>query len=507
MPKATDKSKGGTSADEATKVAGDYTLLDDDLFSASGKAEPRGEGGSDTIPMPATGLSTFSGPLADYLSASKKEEEDRRNALESIDLQTQRRINRLRRDRATVTCRDNMPFDDRLKSLLGAFRVGEETGPDAESVRKSKTALAIKCVASEKARNDVVRDIDKRIRSLDDNLSSKKREYFNFLCKELPAREKMWNEARTKEVNLMSEYENLKKKFEGKEDAEIYLEDDTAYERYTLIKEIVQAQKNLEDYQQTGRTPLRERTQASRKRIEAPSADGSDAKKVRVHNSKKKSDFEIIDQASASVTRFCVDWQMTVHGRDIAHSEDATGAPTLPGVNDDPRFVHENQLLSALWPNALKTPSWNSVKPAAEPEDATLDHIHARQSHIIATIQEIQSIQHAHSLAMCNILDAVAAVRLAVARDGQQQEALAKELASAQRATLLGSDPDLKNLPFRSLPQIHEFFKSADRISKLAKYLCTYVKYTNRYAADLNDALLHPDLQQVVYWPGTRLRG
>ncbi len=169
--------------------------------------------------------------------------------------------------------------------------------------------------------------------------------------------------------------------------------------------------------------------------------------------------------------------------------------------------MHENQLLQIIWPNTFKGKPWKvNVPPEdAGSENASVADLFRRQEVILQGIVNVQRVQHLHSLALSTLVDKVAAVR---GKDGSMPEDLAKELKAAQRATLLASDPDLKQLPFKSIASIADFFTHEDRVQKLASYLCTYVPYDKtQYAGNLCRALIHPQLMDIAYWAGRSKRG
>ena len=374
-----------------------------------------------------------------FMGASKKEEAKRRKSLKKLEEKSSRRVKRLQQNQATLTA-GPMTFDERFRSLLRMFNVDRSK---TDLSRQEKTSLAVRLVASDIMRDKFGKAIDSRIHEILNSVLEEKKEFIEFLSREVEKRG-----------------QHVSKKNGGE----------------------------------------------TRKSVEAPKSGDPPAKKVRVHNPKKKPDVDITDTASKNIAKFVMEWQQSAFGN---------APPPLfpPGydepVPNDPKFIHEDQLEAALKPNCLMTQSWNA--PSAPPSvagraDVNLNDIMHRQDEILAAVQQVMQVLHLHSLALTCSAEAVANVRLAVARDGDMQTQLANELEAAQKVTLLASDPDLKELPFRTVAAINNFFLDGKRVAKLIKYLCTYVKFSRRYAADLNAALLHNDLQATVLWAGPQRR-
>ena len=448
--------------------------------------------------------SSFDGKLSAFLKESRLKEERKRQKFNELESASQRHVEALKKKKAVITNSAQMSFDQRFKSLLRAFDVDGERGPNANANRISKTSLAVKCVASEYTREKLGAAIDKKVYEIANNVLEKKRSYYKFLCDELGQRERVWNMARSSQLSMATEYDSLLTRFHDTDPGNLQGDEQADYVKYQLMRDVHEAQKNLQEYKEEETRADKEIRKLNRKRVAAPSKAGSPPKKLRVHDSRRKSEAEVTEQASLNIAKFCKDWQDGMRGYVLVPNEKPGGADKSETPPGDPQFVHEEELLSFLSPRNLQTAGWNT---AAKEETDAGSGTAGILSKILARIDEIQKVQHLHSLALQTAIDAVGNVRLAVARDGNQQAQLAKELKAAQRATLLASDSHLKSLPFRSVPDIDDFFLDSGRVAKLAKYLCTYVRYSKKYQQDVNAALLHPDLQARVYWPGTMMRG
>ncbi len=479
------------SSSEASTTSSDAALADD------GPSPPNASAG------PATLNESFHGRLTDFLKDSREREEKKRKKFELLDQASQILVADLRKKKDVIIHPGPLTFDQRFKSLLRAFDVEGEKGDDAAGRRKSKTALAVKCVASEHTRYKLGAAIDRRIREVENKVLDKKRQFYQFLCDEVQEREKQWLEARAAEIDEIDDFNALHKTFRGKNASQLKDGQEDDFVKYQLLCDIRDAQKNLAEYKAHGDQLDKEIQQRKRKRIEAPGKLDSPKKKLRVHNSKRKSDDEVADQASASIANFCMDWQRA-NGIVCEPPKDSDEPAEVDSedAKEDPTFVHENQLRSLLWPKTLRTESWPADMPSA-PTGEGVDVL----CKVLSALQDIQRVQHLHSLALHTTIEAVGSARLAIAKDAMQQDQLAAELKAAQRATLLATDPDLKSLPFRRLADINHYFLDEARVAKLGKYLCLYVRYSKRFQADVLAAVLHRDLQAVVYWPGTLLRG
>ncbi len=444
-----------------------------------------------TLCVDEAGAANFYGAgLADFLERSRKEEKDRGVALEDFVINVERRVDNLKRLRNVVTDTTNMTFDQRFKRLLTVLNVGEKTDNYAmESKRQRKTSIAVKLLASVIFREKYAKALEKRIASYNARVMDKKKAHLDFLGRELIRRERRWQKARQADRSWREDLAALEQKR------------DPDARRLELLRDIQAAHDKLDRYTKT-KGKDGEKSIGSRKRpppIEAPKrGESCKVAKTTVFNSRKKSDEEISAMAAKSIARFTMDWQEAMLGRQTV----LRGETNFEGdVVSNPEYVHEDQLLKALWPNGLKSKPWKiHATPMGE-----LDH---RHDAIFQAIVNVQRVQHVHSLALASLFNNVSDVRMAVAKDGDNKEQFAKEIAAAKEATLLASDPDLRNLPFRSISSIADYFIAEDRVEKLALYLCTYVAYDRlHFAKKLNSALLHPQLMDLVNWVGPRKRG
>ena len=503
MPKAVAKKKGmpAPAVDPAARKSREedehvVDLLDREIEAEVGHDIPT-DNGSDVV-RENTGRD---GELSDFIRESREIEAHKREYIEKLEAATKKRIAALRKSKAIITNSANLTFDVRFKSLLTTFRVGLETGANGVSRKREKTAIDVKCVASPRTRESVSKAIDQRIAKVENDVLDKKRRHFDFLCKELGRREEAWVRARQQDMNLMQEYDDLHEKFKAVEKVDVADEEAEAFARYWVLRDLKLAKGKVLRYKDMGQELATGARQRQRKRVEAPDkASQASHSQLKVRDSRKRSDEDIAEEAAKSIARYCMDYRAATHTPPPGSYCASTSATTL-----DPRFVHEEQLMQTLWPQTLKTGTWKAIDYDIVEADKTptLRDVFDRQGQVLLAVQEMQRVQHLHSLALASTFEAVANVRLSVARDRNQEEKLAKELKAVQRVAVLNSDPDLRSLPFRSVPEIFWFFAKQDRVEKLARYLLVYVQYTKNFALALNSTLIHPDLQSLAYWPGS----
>ena len=441
---------------------------------------------------------SFDNELAAFLKKSRHEEEVRRRRLEDFEERVKQRIKRLKKQKDVVTDRTNMSFNQRFQHLRAVFNVGDKVDDyRKESIRQRKTAIAVKLIASDKYKEQFGKALERRIVYYQNRLMDKKKEHIDFLAKEVTKREARWQHSRKKETTWREELAELQRSVDPDAD------------RLRLLLEIQKAHDKFDAYMQSDGLAVEKTIRnRKRKRIEAPlKTDKAPTKKVRVVGGNKKPDEEIYKQAAESIARFTMEWLEGTRGAETVQRGENNFEKEIVG---NPDFVHEAQLLKNLWPNAYKGKPWKVFFRAEDEQerDATMEDIYRRQDVVLQAVINMQRVQHVHSLALNTLLQNVSDVRIAVAKDGDMHPQLAKELAAAKHAALLASDPDLKELPFKSITCIADFFVHEDKVTKLAHYLSKYVKYDRKYyARALNTALLHPQLQDIVYWAGPGKRG
>ncbi len=449
----------------------------------------------------------FDKGLSDFLKKSRAEEEHRRHQLAEFERKVEERIAKIKKQKDVVTESASMSFDQRFKRLRAVFNVGDKFEDyRQESRRQRKTAMVVKLMASEKYKQAFGKVLDTKIVSYQNRIMDRKKDYIDYLGEEVTKRERMWQQTRAKDKSWREDLAALQKSANP-----------DAY-KLRLLREIKDAHAKLDKYMDTEGVAVEKNIRnRQRKRILAPSkADGPSRNKIRVIDGKKmQCEDDIIDNGAQRIARYTLGWQETMVGGETVMKGDTDFEEDIA---TQPEYVHECQLLGAIWPNAYKGKPWtirhtdadNEFEAEnAECEDvASLANLFKRQDAILHAVRNIQHVQHVHSLAFTTLLENVSNVRVAVAKDGAVQMRLAKEMEAANRSRLLASDPDLKQLPFTTIAAIARFFLDESRVCKLAKYIMKYVKYQKiNYATNITSALLHPQLVGVALWAGPEERG
>ncbi len=191
--------------------------------------------------------------------------------------------------------------------------------------------------------------------------------------------------------------------------------------------------------------------------------------------------------------------------------------PVLDAVNaDNPPdhrpITHEEELLLACIPEQLRNDGFAAVDlkfPAYEPPQVDGSQVQIAQSMnaiyegiaaINKKLDHVVRTQQVHTLAHLANLRATGFLRVLCLKDGVKKDKVYSNLMLSLKAVVLGSDPELKELPFRSVPQIEAFFLDINHIIKLAHFLLTFVEFDRFYPTRLLDTVLHIQLQRIVFW-------
>ncbi len=94
-----------------------------------------------------------------------------------------------------------------------------------------------------------------------------------------------------------------------------------------------------------------------------------------------------------------------------------------------------------------------------------------------AKIDRIMNVQHLHSVSLLSAIKSANETRLMCVADAEKKDEVYMQLQLSLRAIALSADQDLKELPFRLLPQMARFFARPERIEKLACNSDLRVKY------------------------------
>ncbi len=278
------------------------------------------------------------------------------------------------------------------------------------------------------------------------------------------------------------------------------------------LRNIRQAHENYSTYvqaQRSGGSPAKRPPQKllplKKIRVMAPKATDPPAKKTKVTRKPAKIRDDVFEQAARSIARYVQDWKRMDSPEgdqpDVVDLTEESGHEDHH--DDDPEFQHETQLRETLKPDALLTPDWNlqvadeDLVPGGDAAPGMVPLLHQ----ILRQQATQQRISHLHSLALCRCVNMLNDIKARVVGDIQKDKETAALLKKANQAVILASDPELKRLPFRTVTSISAFMNDPTKVEKLTLYLLNFHPYVEKtYAKTLIAALLHPSLQEAVYW-------
>ncbi len=194
--------------------------------------------------------------------------------------------------------------------------------------------------------------------------------------------------------------------------------------------------------------------------------------------------------------------------------------PVLDALNDDNPpdhrpVTHEEELLLACIPEQLRNEGFAAVdetfpEPPKLPEGNLGEYqlqlaksVNALYEGIAAINRKLDHVvrnQQVHTLAHLANIRATGFLRVLCLKEGVKKDKVYNNLMLSLKSVVLGSDPDLKELPFRSVAQIEVFFLDINHIIKLAHFLLTFVEFDRFYPSRLLDTVLHIQLQRIVFW-------
>ncbi len=203
-------------------------------------------------------------------------------------------------------------------------------------------------------------------------------------------------------------------------------------------------------------------------------------------------------------------------------ADGVTDGPVIDTLNalesEDPPPVkvsnHEEELLKACIPEQLRNNSFADDGPPfpayerPHGEDAaTVEHLtdavetmFAGLAAVNRKVEQLLRIQQIHTLAHLANIRATGLLGVHCLKDGESKDKVNSNLIVSMKSVILGSDPELKDLPFRTPTQIDSFFKDINRIIKLAHFLLAFVEYDRFYPSRLLDTVFHINLQRTVFW-------
>ena len=184
-------------------------------------------------------------------------------------------------------------------------------------------------------------------------------------------------------------------------------------------------------------------------------------------------------------------------------------------ITEDHPISHEEALLLACVPEQLRTKGFAPVSfsfPVYTPPEGMEDDQPQKElakainamfdgiASINGKVEHLIKIQQVHTLAHLANIRSTSLLRLLCVQDGAKKDKTYRNLMISMKSVILGSDPDLKDLPFRSVVQIEVFFKDINNVVKLAHFLLAFVEWDRFYTARLLDTVIHMKLQRTVYW-------
>ncbi len=192
-------------------------------------------------------------------------------------------------------------------------------------------------------------------------------------------------------------------------------------------------------------------------------------------------------------------------------SIDALDTDDPPPVNH--AISREEELIEKCVPEQLRSDGFETVElsfptlnaPAEGSGDLGefANAIHAMYAGLRAInvkVDHLVKVQQVHTLAHLSNLRATALLRQLCLKDGLAKDKVYTNLQLSMKSVILGSDADLRGLPFRAISTIEVFFKDFNRLVKLGHFLLVFVDYGRRYTVNLLDTMFHIELQRSIFW-------
>ncbi len=169
-----------------------------------------------------------------------------------------------------------------------------------------------------------------------------------------------------------------------------------------------------------------------------------------------------------------------------------------------PELGQEQELELLVRPELLRGGDWVAPLPQYTTATCCADKacVNANLNALNVKMDRIMSILHLHSVAFIGNIKAANETRLLCLAERGQKDEVYRRLQSSLRAVVLGADPDLKAVPFTSLPNMATFFGRRARVEKLAFILLSYFDVGESYAKSIISFTLSGDLQREVTWSG-----
>ncbi len=179
---------------------------------------------------------------------------------------------------------------------------------------------------------------------------------------------------------------------------------------------------------------------------------------------------------------------------------------------------HEEELLFACIPEQLRTEGFASVDtsfPLFEPPNMGEAEDQNDQQRLFGEaikkmfeamgalndkLEHLVKVQQIHTLAHLANIRATGLLRVLCLKDGARRDKVHTNLLISMKSIVLGSDPELKDLPFRTVSKTEAFFLDINHIIKLGHFLFVFVEYDRFYVSRLLDTIFSIHLQRDIYW-------
>ncbi len=303
-------------------------------------------------------------------------------------------------------------------------------------------------------------------------------------------------------------------------------EAESAYE-----KAVEKAQANLEKFQKQAQkeAELDRIARALKKREKDVRKKGKAARRAIGGESSDDTPNPPVSDKTKATDPLNRDQQFAVAANKVAKNvlekmvaDGVTDGPVIDAINaldnEEPPPVatgsHEEQLVLACLPEQLRSGGFSPVdltfpefdmtaavgEPVSEGLVTAFDAMFKGIAVINAKVEQLLRIQQIHTIAHLANIRATGFLRLHCIKDGGKKDKVQANMLIAMKSVILGSDPDLKDLPFRTLATVEVFFRDINHIVKLAHFLLAFVDFDHNYAAKLLDTVFNVQLQRTIFW-------
>ena len=176
-------------------------------------------------------------------------------------------------------------------------------------------------------------------------------------------------------------------------------------------------------------------------------------------------------------------------------------------------LASESELEILVRPETLRCGDWNTMigefpstlgdligSDPQQQQMLLLKKIYTAVDVINSKLDRVTNIQHLHTVSLINVVKTSNVLRMLCLADGMEKNQVYEKLQSSLRTVALASDSDLKELPFKNLATLEDFFGDRNRIQKLGYFALWYTEYSKSFAKDLTNTLLSANLQHACFW-------